>query len=56
MTGTTNGGRASPREGFVIASDEGKDRMMSAAAGGPKGTCLVVYVEPRGADDCKMLA
>ena len=50
------GGRASPREGFVIASDEGKDQMMGAAAGGSKGTCPVVYVEPRGADDCKVLA
>ena len=41
---------------FVIAGDGDKDQMQGFAAAGPKGACLVAYIENRGADDCKVLA
>jgi len=45
-----------PKTFFVIAGDGDKDQMQGFAAAGPKGACLVAYVEVRGVDDCKVLA
>lgn len=44
------------KTGFVISSDPGKDQTEPAIAAGPKGVCLVAYVETRGVDDVKVMA
>lgn len=49
-------GAISEKNTFVIAGDGDKDQMQGFAAAGPKGTCLVVYCEVRGADNTKVLA
>jgi len=41
---------------FEIAANAGKDQMLPALATGPKGTCLAVYSEVRGADNVKVMA
>ena len=42
--------------GFPIAAEAGRDQHLATAAGGPAGTFLVVYSEPRGIDDVKVVA
>ena len=44
------------RRGFDIAVVPGKNEILPCVASGPKGVCLVVYSEIRGADDVKVLA
>jgi hypothetical protein len=43
-------------KGFAIAAEPGRNEILPAVAGGPEGTCLVVYSELRGADDVKVVA
>lgn len=44
------------KDGFAIAVDPAKDQIQGFACAGPEGAFLVVYAEPRGPDDTKVLA
>jgi len=43
-------------DGIVLAGDPAKDAIEGSACAGPKGTFLLVYAEPRGVDDTKVVA
>ncbi len=44
------------QRGFEIAGEGERSQMQGFACTGPKGECLVAYVEVRGADDVKVMA
>lgn len=44
------------KEGFPISAEAGRDHNLATVCGGPTGTFLVVYSEPRGPEDVKVVA